>query len=89
MIERKYCKCCGQLISDINIEGTDFYRHIRIKYCPECRDMMQHYQSALRQHNYRQRNKQAQKLRDERISLLAEENAVLREYIVKLRECIK
>ena len=41
MIERKYCKCCGQLISDINIEGTDFYRHIRIKYCPECRDMMQ------------------------------------------------
>ena len=71
MIERKYCKCCGQLISDINIEGTDFYRHIRIKYCPECRDMMQHYQSALRQHNYRQRNKQAQKLRDERISLLA------------------
>lgn len=51
--------------------------------------MMQHYQSALRQHNYRQRNKQAQKLRDERISLLAEENALLREYIVKLRECIK
>ena len=51
--------------------------------------MMQHYQSALRQHNYRQLNKQAQKLRDERISLLAEENALLREYIVKLRECIK
>lgn len=89
MIERKYCKCCGKLISDINIDGTDFYRHIRVKYCSDCREIIKHYQGALRQYNFRQRNKQTQKLRDEKISLLAEENELLREYIIKLREYIK
>lgn len=84
MQDKKYCQCCGKLISDIN--SADYFKHIRVKYCPDCRDMMKRFQSAERQYNFRQRKKQVNKLRDERIQLLTEENELLRQRIIQLRE---
>ena len=84
MQDKKYCRCCGILISDIN--SADYFRHISIKYCPTCKDTIKHYQGAERQYNFRQRKKKLDKLRDERLQLLAEENELLRQRILQLRE---
>lgn len=84
MQDKKYCICCGTLISDIN--SADYFKHIRVKYCPTCRDLMKRYQSAARQYNFRQKQKQINKLRDDRLQLLAEENELLRQRIIQLRE---
>ena len=86
MPERKYCQCCGTLISDVNSPDCDYYKHIRIKYCDICRETMKKLQGAARQYDFRQRTKQTRKLRDERLQLLEEENELLRERIICLRE---
>ena len=84
MTEKKYCQCCGILISDIN--EADYFRHIRVKYCDHCREAMKNYKNALRQYNFRQRKKQISKLRDARIQMLSEENELLRQRLTALRE---
>ncbi len=89
MRDKKYCQICGVLISDINAPGTDYYRHIPIKYCDHCRDMMNHLQGAARQRDYRQRKKKIRKLQDERLQLLSEENELLKQYIIRLREQVE
>ena len=38
MQERKYCQKCCKLISDINT--SDYYSHIRIKYCKSCAEQI-------------------------------------------------
>lgn len=80
----KYCKRCGVMISDIN--NTDWYRHMSVKYCEICRKESDREKTALRVYNLRQRKKAKDKLRDEKLALLEEENVLLRQRVVQLRE---
>jgi len=82
--EQKYCKGCGRIISDIN--SSDWYSHMSIKYCPECRKKSDSQKSAERMRALRARLKQEKKAKFERLELLEIENELLRRRIIKLRE---
>ena len=84
MSDVKYCKSCGVKISDINQD--DWYRHMSVKYCSECRKESDRRKTALRVNNLRQRKKEKDKFRDEQLKLYAEENELLRQRVIQLRE---
>lgn len=78
------CSICGTSIGNINGDGN-YFALIRTKYCPACKEPVRRDQNRLAQKAKRQRDKQARKLTDERLKLLAEENNLLREQIKNLR----
>lgn len=84
----KRCTMCGKVISDLNDETTDYYRHIRLKYCPICRETAEHLQGVDRVRRYRERKRQQDKARDDQLRLLQEENELLRQRVAQLRESI-
>lgn len=84
MTDKKFCKRCGTMISDIN--NTDWYRHMSVKYCSVCRKESDRQKTALRVYKLRQRKKEKDKFRDEQLELLKVENELLRERIISLRE---
>lgn len=84
MIEVKRCKRCGKEIS--NVYEADWFRHMRVQYCEECRKQSDREKTALRVYNLRQRKKEKDKFRDEKLALLEEENKLLRQRVVQLRE---
>lgn len=84
MEDVKRCQVCGKVISVA--EETDYYRHIRIKYCDYCRDTAVRLQTAARVARLRERKKQKDALRDEQLHLLVQENELLRERVMQLRE---
>lgn len=84
MRDIKYCKRCGREISNVN--EADWFRHISVKYCEQCREQSDREKTALRVHNLRQRKKEKDKFRDEQLELLEEENKLLRQKVVQMRE---
>lgn len=76
MRDIKYCYRCAVKISDANT--SDWYSHISIKYCDECREIVKKEQTAARVKALRQRKKQKEKEQLEYIKLLETENANLR-----------
>lgn len=87
MTDLKFCKRCGTLISDIST--ADWYRHLSVKYCEICRKDSEREKTALRVYNLRQRKKQKDKFRDEKLALLEEENELLRKRVLQLREEVR
>lgn len=82
----KRCTMCGKVISDLNDQTTDYYRHIRLKYCPICRETAEHLQGVDRVRRYRERKRQQDKARDDQLRLLQEENELLRQRVAQLRQ---
>lgn len=87
----KFCSVCGNWIGNYNTGETpegikSYYSIIRSKYCSRCRPMMIDQQTRLRLHNMRERNKRLKKQERTKLELLEEENNLLRQYIVQLRE---
>lgn len=87
----KFCNICHCWIGNYNTGETpegekSYYSIIRSKYCTKCRPLVISSQTNLRLHNMRQRNKQIRKAERTRLELLEEENRLLRERIIKLRE---
>lgn len=87
MTDIKYCEGCGRVISRIN--DADWYSHMSIKYCPNCRAKSDKEKAAERLKRFRARNKQIRKAKDEKLVLLEEENELLRKRIIRLREEIE
>lgn len=85
---KKFCSVCGVLISDLDDPATDYFRHIRLKYCPACRGTMEHLQGVARVQEYRRRKKQRDRERDTQLELLRQENELLRQRVAQLRESI-
>lgn len=83
---RKFCVMCGRLISDLDDPATDYFRHIRLKYCPVCRETAEHLQGVDRVKRYRERKRKRDKERDTQLDLLKEENELLRKRIEQLRD---
>lgn len=91
MNDVKRCKRCGKIISDVN--SSDWYSHIRVQYCDVCRKQSDREKTAIRVAELRKRKRQKDKFRDrelelmkERNQLLQEENEILRQKIINLRE---
>ena len=91
MTDVKRCKRCGKIISDVS--SADWYSHIRVQYCESCRKKSDREKTAIRVAELRKRKRQKDKFRDrelelmkERNQLLQEENEILRQKIINLRE---
>lgn len=78
----KLCERCNAVaISNINMEGTDFYSHIRIKYCDKCRQIVKKEQTARSMQALRRRRREEnQEIRTQN-ELLKQENELLKENI--------
>lgn len=75
-----HIKRCERCFTPISYEDTaDWYRHIRVQYCDECRKIVEKEQAAVRFRRYKERQKEAAKLRDQRLKELEIENSILRE----------
>lgn len=84
MREVKYCQKCGKIIS--KIEESDWYRHMSVKYCSDCRRKSDQEKTLERVHALRRRKKLKDKFRDEQLELLKEENELLKKNIIRMRE---
>ena len=82
--EIKYCQNCGLIIS--NIENSDYFSHISIRYCPDCAKKIEREKTAARVAALRKRKKTKDKFRDEQLVLLQQENDLLQKRIIQLRE---
>lgn len=82
----KRCTRCGVLISDLDNPTTDYYSHIRLKYCPDCRQAVEKRQSLERVKRYRERKRQQDRETAEQLRLLKEENELLRLRVAQLRQ---
>ena len=84
MIEKKYCERCGKLIGDAY--ETDFFAYIRMKYCDECKVQVRREKNAQRMKDFRRKNREINKAKNEQLELLKEENEMLRLQIIRMRE---
>ena len=91
MTDVKRCKRCGKIISDVS--SADWYSHIRVQYCENCRKQSDREKTAIRVAKLRERKKQKDKFRDkelelmrERVAILEEENELIRQRLIKSRE---
>lgn len=84
MNDIKFCRRCGVIIS--SIDDSDWYRHMSVKYCPDCRKKSDREKAAERMREFRARNRAVNKAKNERLELLEKENELLRQRIIKLRE---
>lgn len=83
----KMCERCNHvIISNLHNENTDYYSHIRVKYCESCRKIVEREQAAERLKRWRANKKTQDKLKDEKITLLEEENEVLRKNIEQYKQ---
>ena len=77
MPDIKRCERCYRPISWV--DRADWYSHIRVKYCDECRPIVEREKTAARLKRFRERQKEAARVRDQRLKDLELENLVLRE----------
>lgn len=84
MEDIKLCERCCKPIS--NVYKDDWYSHIRIKYCPECKAIVTKEQAAERFRRYKHRKKDAAKIRNERLRELELENQILRDKLKAIWE---
>ena len=82
----KRCTMCGAVISDLDNPTTDYYSHIRLKYCPTCRETAERLHSLERVKRYRERKRQQDRETAEQLRLLKEENELLRLRVAQLRQ---
>ena len=81
-----HCARCYKAISWEWQPECNWYRHIRVKYCDECRAEIKREQNVARVKRYRERQKAARKVKDARLAQLELENEILREKFNKLWE---
>ena len=78
----KKCERCNK---EISWESTsDYYSHIRIMYCSECREIVKREQTVSRMKRLRERKKASDKQRDEELIQLKAENEILRKRLEAL-----
>ena len=80
----KKCERCFKIISDAN--SSDWYSHIRIKYCDECREIVRKEKAAARVKRLRERKKENEKAMKDNLRKLELENEILRSKIELLWE---
>lgn len=84
MSSKKYCVQCGTYLGDYMTD--DFYRFIRLKYCPECKTEILRKQKSKCERERRKKQRLERQEEKTQLELLKEENELLRLRIQKLRE---
>lgn len=87
MCHIKCCERCLCVISNIHLDD-DYYRHLSVKYCDECRKIVKRDQAAERMKRLRERKKQEKKLMQTKIDILTAENKIMLENYLILCEHI-
>lgn len=83
----KMCaRCNAVLISNLNNPNADYYRHLSIKYCDSCREIVKRDQAAQRVRRYRQRKKRSEAVQTRNTDLLIAENEQLEKQIALMSE---
>lgn len=80
--EIKRCERCFKPISFM--DSADWYSHIRVKYCDECKAIVEKEKAAERFRRFKEKKMEASRLRDQRLQELELENAILREKLKAL-----
>lgn len=83
MCHIKLCERCCKCISNIHLDD-DYYRHLSVKYCDECRVIVKREQTAERMRRLRQRKKQEEKEIQTKLDILQAENKIMLENYVIL-----
>lgn len=90
----KMCERCNHVvISNLNSETADYYRHLSVKYCTQCAEIVKKEKARERAKRYRARKKaeknciQYEELTQ--LELLKRENDFLRENYVELVETVE
>lgn len=78
----KYCEKCGKKISDAN--SSDWYAHIRIKYCEECKIIARRQNAAARIKKLREQSRLRELENKTRLQNLELENEILRNKVALL-----
>lgn len=87
MQDIKYCQRCGRKISDINT--ADYFSHIKIKYCTDCKADANREDCRERSKRIRRQVKENNRLARELNNRLLEENRLLKEQLERSREEIE
>ena len=76
MESEKHCERCGEFIA--SMWATDWYRYIRLKYCPECRKKVKLDQNNEYRREKKKAGRKAHKIIEELIRKELAENERLR-----------
>ena len=82
-----YCTQCGTYIGWET--DTNWYKLIKQECCPSCREKIIREQTAIRQKNFRKRNREEKRLVKQQNTLLKQENKLLREAVMALRDDVE
>ena len=77
------CDKCGVYIG--NYLTDDYYRLIKVKYCPKCKTEVRKENQRIYKHDRRFYQKQAHKELKKQIKLLTEQNSLLVKQIIDLK----
>lgn len=80
----KHCEICGEYLGDY-MTG-DYYKLIRLKYCPECKVMIRRQQKSAWERQKRKQERLKRQAEKTQLELLKEENELLRQRVQQLRE---
>lgn len=83
----KRCAQCGAVIAQETT--TDYYRYIRLKYCPPCAEDVHRRQKAAYMRRLRAQRKEQHRLEHEQNELLRTENELLRQRIRALEDALR
>lgn len=79
------CEGCRTILGNINGD-YNYFRMIRLKYCPECKLDADRQRKAEWARERRRVERQKKKLESEKLKLLEQENELLRKRIMELKE---
>lgn len=74
----KICqRCNAALISNLDSDSCNYYRHIRVKYCDACAKIINQEKNAERCRKYRERKKHMRSAAETKVNILENENIML------------
>lgn len=86
----KICeRCKAALISNLDSENCDYFRHIRVKYCDSCAEIVNREKNAERCRRYRERKKRLRSAEQTKINILENENIMLHNNYIELCNTIE
>lgn len=76
----KMCiRCNAAIISNLHSDNANYYRHLSVKYCDKCKEIVNKEQTAKRMKALRERKREKERLKETENQLREKENNLLRE----------
>lgn len=89
MTNVKACARCGvKVISNLNFDSGNYYRHLSVKYCDECRKIVRREQNSAAVKRYRKRKRAERTAKQDRAEILQQENEMLRRNYSQLCDAV-